>query len=351
MDLVVATGSRCAAGPDGARRPAGRAVLAVVGAGRPGRQHRRQPGRARARRRARSPGSPTTQRPECCGRSTRGWSAAGCSSWPRPSTASSAATGWPRASGWPTCCATRWLPRRHPAAPPGPPAARRSDGSRPRSAEARRRRVVRGRHPTPDAPRVRRLRRVRSMYAPDSAEPPSPRSAPDSRAARARESVACDEPHHLVGAPPRQGHPRAAVAVVGHHRSPTDLGCREPHLGRHRPQPDPGPRAPRRRPARAPPRGPGGGSRRAPGGRARCPTTRDVGAAADHPVGVRQRVDHAVGVLVVDEPAGQPGVGEQRDLAARRHPGVVVDQRAPSAGPRPRRPRRRGPRPGPSPTP
>ena len=41
---------------------------------------------------------------------------AGCSSWPRRSTASSAATGSPPASGWPTCCATRWLPRRRRAA-------------------------------------------------------------------------------------------------------------------------------------------------------------------------------------------------------------------------------------------
>ena len=40
----------------------------------------------------------------------------GCSSWPRRSTGSSAATASPPASGWPSCCVTRW---RHPRRPAG----------------------------------------------------------------------------------------------------------------------------------------------------------------------------------------------------------------------------------------
>ena len=135
------------------------------------------------------------------------------------------------------------------------------------------------------------------------------------------------------GEPPRrrtpgQGHPGAAVAVVGHHRPPSHLGCREAHLGCHRPQPHLGPEHL------------GVGQRghhcpyaahdrvvHVPVGLG-VPRPGDVGAAADHPVGVRQHVDHAVGVLVVDQPVRQPGVGEQRHLAARRRAGVVVDQRA-----------------------
>ena len=75
---------------------------------------------------------------------------AGSSSSRRPSTASSAATGSRPASGWPTCCATPWLPRRRPAGPPARPAGRPSAGWPPRSDGARPRPDAAGPPPTPD---------------------------------------------------------------------------------------------------------------------------------------------------------------------------------------------------------
>ena len=118
---------------------AGRAVLPVLGPGRAGRQHRRQPGRAVLRPRG-SPSLPAYLRSGCSSGSPPGWATA-CSRSRPASTAPSSPTAGPRASGWRRCCARPPRHRRRSAARPdrtpglqGAPAERQEA---PRRQEAR----------------------------------------------------------------------------------------------------------------------------------------------------------------------------------------------------------------------
>ncbi len=153
---------------------------------------------------------------------------------------------------------------------------------------------------------------------------------------------ASDEPDHLLGAPPREGHAGTAVAVVGHDDpAARPRPCRRRTAGATGRSPTrlPSTSAARRVRARLP--APGRRSPRAPRHPARCPTSRARPCHRRRPTGGAAPHRPTRRVRVVDQPASQPGVG------SATRPDPVTEsargrRRARRTGVR-RRPRRRHP--------